>query len=129
MPYTNAGINYMHEVIVGKRVPQTLILRLFINDVVPNAGTERLDLVEAEGYGYMPVNLDPAKWITSGGVSTYPQVIMSFSGPLGQIFGCYLTVSGPGTVLWAGRFENPYIVYNAGDDIKLTPIIPLGPQA
>lgn len=125
----NSGEATMLEMILNKTPAENLVLRLFVNDKVPAESDNALDYTEASGNGYGSVNLSAASWTVTQGSSTfaaYPEVDFVFTGPLGNVYGYYLTQISSGKLIWAERFSNgPYNIVNSGDMIMLTPKIEL----
>jgi hypothetical protein len=129
MPGTivNQGEAIMLEALISKTAPQSLVLRLFTNNVTPSIGDTEGSYTEAAGNGYSAAPLTASSWTTSGTAPTqvqYPQVTFTFSGPVGNVYGYYLTQGVSGKLVAAERFANgPYNIQNDGDQIKVTPTI------
>lgn len=109
--------------------PENLIMKLFVNDVVPNEGTTEASFVEASGNGYTEQNLLPGNWgIVAGdpSVAEHSELTWTFTGPLGLVYGYYVVRDASDDLLWAERFTNgPYNVQQNGDQIKITPRLTL----
>lgn len=118
------GQGSMLALIVNKRQPEDLVLKLFVNDLDPNRGHSSQDFVELEGFGYEPKTLPGDNWtIVEGDPSfaAYARQIFEFSGAVGEVFGYYI-VQESGNLMWAERFPDaPFTIKNDGDEIKVTP--------
>lgn len=117
--------------IVNKTPPENLVLKLFVNDIVPGEGDEADRYSEAIGFGYAPVRLDGKNWTGAKGppVSVqYAAVVFAFTGPIGKLYGYYLVQEISKTLMWAERFtDGPYHVVYAGSQIKVTPRLEMKP--
>jgi hypothetical protein len=109
------------EALVNKTEPQTLILKLFINNVKPAAGDTGASYVEARGSGYQPIRLMPNSWTTLLPAQIeYTQVTFTFTGPLGNVYGYFLVQEISGKAVAAERFDDgPYNIQKNGDQIKI----------
>jgi len=118
---------------VNQSQPQDLVLRLFVNDVAPAPGDAAGRFVEPQGFGYAAVRLKGADWEVvdppapaAGQPRTAPyararQQAFTFTGPLGDVYGYYLTRAGSGRIAHAERFAaGPIRVVNNGDRIRIT---------
>jgi hypothetical protein len=123
------GETVMLEALINKTAPQTLVLKLFKNNVTPSETTIETDLTEADFTGYASASLTPGSWTTSGTAPTqvaYPeQTFTSSANQTAQnIYGYYLVQTTSGKLVAAERFSNgPYAIQNNGDAIKVTPKI------
>jgi len=103
------------------------VLRLYVNDFFPDSDTIFKDFEEPSGSGYFPANIVAKKWDifknNSGFYEAeYPVQKFSFAGPMGSVYGYFLTKFGTEKILWAKRFsEGPFIIKNAGDFIDIEP--------
>lgn len=115
------------KALVNHTAGQTLVLRLFTNDVTPTDDTVAGDLTEASGYGYSPITLTGGSWTyTAGdpGAVAYAQQTFTFTGALGNVYGYYYTQTTSGVLVGAERFsDGPYNIQQNGDTIKITPTI------
>jgi hypothetical protein len=112
--------------------PQTMVLRLFVNNHTPAEGDalNASDYTEMSTLGYASVSLTPGSWVISGTVPTvaaYPQVTFTFTaGSLVNVYGYYVTQTTSGDLMWAERFSGaPFPIQNTGDAIQITPQITL----
>lgn len=105
------------------------ILKLFKNDVTPDASFVASDFIEADFDGYTPQPLFGISWIIvqdSPTEASYSQqeFVSSNTQTPQDVYGYYVIESDTGTLCWAERFTNgPYNITNDGDDIKVTPVI------
>lgn len=104
-----------------------LTLRLFINDAVPGEGLVKF--TEANGAGYMPLTLVDSQWAISRKdkvwAANYPAQTFLFNGPLGKVYGVYLTRGS--LIVAAERFsDGPYDITLLGDKIQV-PVTIYGP--
>ena len=121
----NQGEQIALEALVNKTAPQTLVLRLYTNDYTPVEASVEGSFTEASGNGYAAINLTPASnWAVTPGAPTdaaFPQQVFTFTGPLGNVFGYYITQVTSGKHVWGERFtDGPYNIVNNGDQIKIT---------
>lgn len=125
----NQGETIMLEAFINKTAPQSLVLKLFKNDVTPVETTVEGDLTEADFTGYASIALTPATWTTTAGAPsdvTYPQ--QTFASSANQaaqnVYGYYIVQTSSGKLVAAERFSSaPYVIVNNGDAIKVTPKI------
>jgi len=107
-----------------------IILRLYENDTFPNYYYENKDYREASGGGYEAKVLEPGKWkfgyIADNPVASYPQQVFEFTGPVGLVFGYYITDEDNKIVRWAEKIaDGPYEVLRMGDTVTIVPRIRL----
>lgn len=109
--------------------PETLVLKLFSNNVTPSKLDEAADYTEVTGNGYTSVTLTPASFVfTPGdpGSAAFPQVTFAFSGAAGNVHGYFVVGATSGTLAFANRFSNaPINIANNGDEIRITLTITL----
>lgn len=115
--------------LVGIDDAEDLVLRLFTNDITPKKSDTTATYQEASGNGYAQKNLDPSGWTVTETVppaALHAQQIFSFTGPVGNVYGYFLTRVTSGRIAWAERFANgPYEITRSGDEIKVAPRIEL----
>jgi len=125
----NASEQVWLENILNITAPQTLLLKLYTNDKTPAEADTEADYTVAVGFGYADVSLTPGNWVLTPGAPTlaaYPQVIFTFTGALGNVYGYYITQTTSGKIMWAERFPSaPHNVVNNGDQVKVTPKVTL----
>ena len=117
------------EYFVNRSAPQNLVLRLFTSNITPAETDTAEQYTEPQGdEGYSPIELQGDRWSapTEGAPShtKYPEQIFQFDGPLGFVYGYYMTRATSGRIAIAERFSNgPYRITKNGDQIQVTPII------
>jgi hypothetical protein len=115
--------------LVNKQAPEDLVLRLFVNNIVPAKTDTAANYTEASGLGYAELTLVGADWTildTDPPVAIGAQQVFTFTGALGNVYGYFLTRETSGKIAWAERFsDGPYSVARAGDDIKVIPRLEL----
>lgn len=125
----NAAEDLVLQAIVNKTAAQTLVLKLYTNNVTPAEGDTEASYAEAGGSGYAAVTLTAASWTVTPGAPTaaeYPQVTFTFSGALGNVYGYFVVQTTSGKLMWAERFPGaPFNVQADGDQIKVTPRLTL----
>lgn len=114
---------------VNNTAPESLILRLYSNDISPAKTDVVGDYTEVSGFGYAAVTLNPASFVFSSGDPTaaaYPQVTFAFTGAAGNVYGYFVTRATTGDLQFANRFSNaPINIANNGDEIRITLTITL----
>lgn len=102
-----------------------MTLHLYTNNYTPVKATTELSVTEASGNGYATKALTGGAWTQSGSAPTqaaYAQQTFTFTGPLGNVYGYYVTRDSDSKLQFAERFsDGPYNVVNNGDQIKVTP--------
>ena len=125
----NQGETIMLEALINKTAPQSLVLKLFKNNITPVEGDTEAGYTEADFTGYASVALTPGTWTTTSGAPsdvTYSQVVFTSSaGAQNQnVYGYYIIQTSSGKLVAAERFaDGPYNIVNNGDQIKVTPKI------
>lgn len=103
-----------------------LTLRLFVSDREPQPGYSLQHYREAQGHGYAPIPLSGQDWTVSAEPpfsAAFGRQSWTFDGPLGSVFGWFLTGPG-GELLGAERFpDGPYKVQRKGDRIEVAPVL------
>lgn len=109
----------------------SLILRLFVNDIVPAVGNTRLSYTEAAGGGYAAKELTAAAFTVStvAGLvqAAYAQQIFTFTGALTTnptIYGVYI-VDIDDVLICAERAPTTYTPAVNGDTFAVTPVFKL----
>lgn len=119
----------MLEAFLNKTAPQDLVLRLYSSNTTPAESDTEVTYTETSGGGYAAANLTAASWTVTPGAPTsaaYPEVVFTFTGIAGNVYGYYVTQTTSGFIMWAERFTTgPYDIQNNGDQIKITPQITL----
>lgn len=120
----NAAEDVILQNILNKTAPQTLLLKLYTNNITPAETDTEATYTEAVGFGYAAISLTPASWtITPGAPSNaaFPQQVFTFTGNLGNVYGYFVVETTSGKIKWAERFtDGPYNIVNNGDQIKIT---------
>lgn len=125
----NQGETIALEALVNKTAPQSLVLKLFKNNITPVEADTEAAYTEADFTGYASIALTPASWVTTAGAPsdvTYPQqTFLSSAGAQNQnVYGYYIIQTTSGKLIAAERFtDGPYNIVNNGDAIKVTPKI------
>lgn len=117
------------ENILNKVAPQNLVLRLYTNNLTPDETNVAADFTEAVGNGYASVALTAASWVITPGEPTeaaYPEVVFTFTGALGNVYGYYVTEAVSGKLKWSERITSaPFVAAANGDQLKIVPKITL----
>jgi hypothetical protein len=105
---------------------KSLTLRLFENNIEPDYYNTVNDYKEVGGGGYSPKVLDPARWkfgfIEDLPMAGYKDQVFEFTGPVGLVYGYYITNDASDVVRWAERFvDGPYEVLRTGDTVTVAP--------
>jgi hypothetical protein len=116
-------------IMLGKHSQEVLLLKLFTSNTTP-ADTDTLaTYTVSSGNGYADISLNGANWVlTSGdpGQAAYPQQTWTFTGAAGNVYGYLIVGQTSGDLIVAERFtDGPYNITQAGDAIKVTPVITL----
>jgi hypothetical protein len=103
-----------------------MTLRLYTNNYTPVETTTESGVTEASGNGYAAKALAGGGWTISGTAPTqaaFAQQTYTFTGPLGNVYGYYVTRDSDAKLMYAERFsDGPYNIVNNGDTIKITPV-------
>ena len=110
----------------------TVLLRLYDNDLTPDPTTGLANITETTHTGYTAATLVNNAWVVAtdaGGSATasYAEQTFTFSGAATgvDVFGYYVTDSA-GVLLWVERFSSsPYAIPSAGGQIAITATISL----
>jgi hypothetical protein len=126
----NAAEAIMLANVLNKTAPETLILRLYKNDVTPGEDDDETTYEQADFSGYAAVTLTGANWtITPGAPSSASYAQQTFTSDAAQaaqaIYGYYVIETTSGALKWAERFGSPATMTNDGDQIKVTPVFTL----
>ena len=112
----SASEETMLDIILNVTAAQTLILRLYTNNVTPGEASVAATFTEATGFGYSAITLTPGTWTTTPGnpsTAAYPQQTFTFTGALGNVYGYYITQMTSGFLMWAELFtDGPYNIVN-----------------
>ena len=119
---TDTGRQKALEYFVGKDAStESLILKLYSNDISPDVD-DVLDLyTEVSGNGYTSKGLSVSSWSIAGGSAVYPQQTWTFTGAAGAIYGYYVITATSSELMFAERFPSgPYTISSNGDIIRVT---------
>lgn len=123
----DVGENKILEHMVNKTAPETLILRLFKNNITPSDTDTTATYTEATFPGYASISLTPASWnaAAAGSIAYSAQQTFTCSGvATDDIYGYYLTQTTSTVLIWSERDASaPFAVRNSGDAVKVTPTI------
>ena len=115
---TTTGINTMLSSFLGS---EGQILKLYSNDVDPEASTTVTQFTEFTGDGYSAKTLESTNWSVAAGVATTTPQTWEFTGATGEVYGYYLVGASTGSLIAAERFSNgPYTVAVSGDKITVS---------
>jgi len=115
----------MLNIILGKVVSESLIYRLYTNDYTPTEASTFGSFTEASTYGYAPITVVPSDWTVTTGTpdgdpayGTTEELMFSFSGAAGNMYGYFVTGATSGDLYWAERFGNgPINIQNINDRV------------
>ena len=119
---TDSGKQKALEYLVGKdTTTESLILKLYSNDLTPEDDDVAELYTEVTGNGYTAKGLSVASLSVAAGSAVYPQQTWTFTGAAGSIYGYYVVLATSGDLIFAERFSGaPYTVATNGDTIKVT---------
>jgi hypothetical protein len=127
--FTNAAELTALKNFLNNTAPETLVLKLYSNDVTPTSADISSDYTEVSGNSYTAVTLTPENFtFTAGdpGAAAFPQVTFSFTGAAGNVHGYFVVGATSGNLMFANRFSNaPINIANNGDEIRITLTITL----
>lgn len=103
---------------------ETLILKLYSNNVTPGPTTALADFTEVSGGGYAEKLLSASDWNVTGASATTSAQTFTFTAAVGDVYGYYLVGSTSGSLIASEKFTSgPYNVQNNGDVITVTSTI------
>tara|TARA_R110000782_G_scaffold29061_3_gene72545 strand:- start:85 stop:489 length:405 start_codon:yes stop_codon:yes gene_type:complete len=109
---------------VNNSAPESLVLRLYSNNITPNKLDVVGDYTEVSGNGYSEVTLDPTQFSFNTGdpsSAAYPQITFLFTGNAGNVYGYFVVRAVTGDLIFSNRFSNaPISIANNGDEIRVT---------
>jgi hypothetical protein len=121
----DVGENKALEAIVNKTAPETLILRLYVNNITPSDTDTLATFTQATFSGYAQISLTPATWgAAAAGVITYSaqQTFTCSGAATDDVYGYFVIQTTSTVLMWAERDASaPFAVRNSGDAIKITP--------
>lgn len=103
---------------------ETLLLKLYSNNITPNSLTSLIEFTEVTGGGYAAKSLSASSWtVTGNSISTTPQ-LFTFTSGVGEVYGYYLVGQTSNKLIASERFvSGPFNVLNNGDTITVTATI------
>lgn len=120
----NVGEVIIMENFLNKTAPEDLRLKLYSSDTTPSESDTDATYTETSGGGYADEALTAASWVVTPGNPTsgaYPEVVFTFTGAAGNVYGYYVVQETSGDLMWAERFTNaPLNIQNNGDEIRIT---------
>lgn len=107
-----------------------VVVRLYVNDYTPVAGSVAADFTEMSTNSYSGVAYFSSNWVvtTIAGVASASQAEHLFEFSAGDpvvVYGCYITDDDDGTVIFAERFASPQTIELDTDTITITPVVTL----
>jgi hypothetical protein len=126
----------MLAIALGIEAPETLSLRLFVNDTTPGLADVTADYVEMSGHGYAAKALAAGVWTLTAadaGTNTPAKAsapaqhfVFTAAGAPADVYGAFLVGLDSGSLWGAQRFPDaPYHIENEGDAIEVTPTVRL----
>jgi hypothetical protein len=131
MPITltlvNSGALYKLQLYLNLELPDSLVLRLYVNDYEPECDDVWPDYDECALAGYAAVTLNPDLWVASAAdcvaTGTYPTVTFTFNAYAGGVTIYGVAITGPdagGPLLYqAGLLQTPYVVPADGGSLNV----------
>jgi len=119
--FPTAGKQLSLEMIVNRRAPEDLLLKLFSNDITPSDSDIASSFTEPTSQEYEPFVL--TEWGAAVG-EAIEHPLRVFQGQLGNVYGYFVVQSKSGGLLYAERFpDGPYNMINRRDEVEVTPRI------
>jgi hypothetical protein len=125
----NEGDAQMLNLVLDKVAVETLILKLYSNNVTPDKSQTAASFTECSGSGYAAITLTPASWTVTTGTgagttptsAAYPQQTFTLTAAL-TAYGYFLVGTTSGKCYFAEIFAGaPYVIPSGGGTIKVTP--------
>lgn len=112
--------------ILNYMLNRTLKLRLYSNNLIPDASTTISSFTEVIGGGYAEISLLAADLTVVDDLASWPQQTFTFTDvPTGPstVYGAYIVDPLNTGFIWAERFPDAVLPFNpvAGTTIKVTP--------
>jgi len=119
------GEAIMLQALVNKQPGQHLVLKLYQNDITPQKTQTEADYREADFAGYRAIPLVGAAWTSTGSRVTYAEQTFESSADQDAqtIYGYYYVQAVSGKLIAPERFATAFKIQNAGDAIKITPVL------
>lgn len=120
---TLEGQRVQLDLLVGRGRPESLVLKLWVNDTEPSPDDRADQYVEPRDPGYRPRVLTGEQWTQDeDGGRSYPVQVFTFGGSL-RVAGYFLVRERSGTLVAAESFAGGPFDIRAGDQIKVHPMI------
>jgi len=108
-----------------KESDEDYLLKLFKNDLIPDATTVLGDFVEADFTGYSAKTLLRTDWddaitVDKKAETNHAEQSWTCSGACNIIYGDYMVGKTSGELLWTNRFSTPKVL-DVGDELKIAP--------
>ncbi len=125
----NSAEQIIIEYILNIDLPEGLVIHLYSNNIIPLETDTVTNYIEVAGGGYSSISLVAGNWTIIAGTPTsaeHTEVVFSFTGAVGNVFGYFVTRTTGGELMWAERFSNgPFNIQTSGDEIRITPRLTL----
>lgn len=125
----NSAEQIIIQYILNISTPEGLVVHLYSNNILPQETDTISNYTEVVGGGYSSISLVAGNWTVVPGTPTtaeHTEVIFSFTGAVGNVFGYFVTRVTGGELFWAERFSNgPFDIQTPGDEIRITPRLTL----
>jgi hypothetical protein len=114
------------EMLLNRRAPEDLTLRLYTNKVAVHRRSALGEIVELTGHGYRPRPLAALDWALADEgdrvVATQPKVTWTFEdGEAVTVFGFYMTWQASGILAWLEPMKRPQTIEFEGDNVTVVP--------
>lgn len=100
------------------------LVRLFVNDRATDQGVMAGDFIEPLGGGYAPARMVAADWRVAVAqklvVASGRRQVFKLVGPVGPVYGYFVTMAKSGQLLLAERFAEPFTLQDGGT-VAVTP--------
>lgn len=125
----NSAEEIMINYILNRDLPEGLVIHLYSNNIIPQETDTITNYVEVTGGGYASIGLTAGLWTILPGTPTsaeHTEVVWTFNGAVGNVYGYYVTRVTGLELMWAERFSNgPFNIQTNGDEIRVTPRLTL----
>jgi hypothetical protein len=122
-----AGENILLNYLTGFTAGTGTRIKAYKNNYIPVVGSLIGNFTECDFTGYTDVVT--GTWVAAGpdgsgrATASAPQVAFTASGSAvgNTVYGVFITDNPATQVLWAERFDTPFVVAVSGDQVKYTP--------
>ncbi len=125
----NSSEEIMINYILNRDLPEGLVIHLYSNNIIPQETDTITNYVQVSGGGYAAIGLIAGSWTILPGTPTsaeHVEVVWTFNGAVGNVYGYYVTRVTGLELMWAERFSNgPFNIQTSGDEIRVTPRLTL----